>query len=339
MPLFPSLRRQRALPLLLLLVALPAASKRPKKSAPAAPPPEDVPVATPDAPAVPRETTDLPCGYVPGEAHRYKVVKRSERQIPGQAQGVQGNRSELVLTVVSHEDRKTVLDVRYDSHEPLASPSDPATEALIEKIAEVTRTVPVQVEVDHDDRSPRVVNGEELVQAYQSLSGEVKALIRERVPDAPDEVFAMVDQALADRSLAEQSVLDDIRPLFGFTCGAVPVGEVRYQTALPNPFGSQPLPAQGTVTGTVSDGLVTVGIRERLDPVRVMDTLGPLLEQMGVVLPDRKLDDLQIEMGTDVEVVVDHQSGWPTRWSSQRTGTLLGGGRTDTVVVERVAAD
>lgn len=319
----------RTLALAALLIATPASAKKPKK--------KDEPVATTGQKIVPEETVALPCGYEPGAEHSYVIEKRSDRRLPGEEPSARGNRATVTLTVVSHEGDKTQLDVRYGAHEMLTPPDDAATEALLLKIAEVSSKVPVRVEVDHATSTHRVVDSTALMAAYASLADEVKAMVLEKEPGASEAVLAGIDQALANQQIAEMSIVEDLQPLFGFTCGKVPVGEVNYQSALPNPLGSGPLPALGTMGGTVSDEAVVFTVRERLDPERVMDFLRPFMLQMGVDLADdAALDDLQLELGTEFEVVVERASGWPTGWKSTRLGSINGGGRTDTVVGTRV---
>lgn len=283
------------------------------------------PVARPGAPAAPEATVEVPCPE-PGAAQAYQLDKRSVVEQGGRRE-VRTLRAQVQLSGASRDDGRSVFDVRV---------TDLVTTGALElgdQLATRAMAEPFRIEL-RPDRTVHLAEPDAMVARYVAAGEDVRRSLQAARPDLAAQAAAWLDAVVTDPQVVAERTLVDLRPLFAFTCGPVPMGEVRYETALANPLGGAALPALGVVQGTVVAEVLRVEVTERLDPVRVADALGPVLAELGAPAAGARLEDLKLEMDTSLTVEIERATGWPTRWSSERRGSVMGRGRVDSATME-----
>lgn len=332
--------------LVALLIALPAAAKKPKapKEAPAEAPAQATQLG--QEPTVQIGTTsgatlDVPCGYAAGDVHRYEAVKTEKTTQPGLAQQVVSYRFDMTFTIVSHEGDITLVDLAYSPLVFTAAPADAVQAALMEEVGAASAMAPLRLEIDHASRVQRIHNPDELTRTGAAMAVQIKAGLAKRLEGAPPEVLAqvsaMVEQMVTNPALLQQGVLEDVIPTFGFSCATLPAGETTYAAQFPNPLGGPPLSGNGKVTiSTGKDGNVVVTDGTTLDPVAVEAVVGPMLAQAGMEIPP-ELDGPLMDLSNGLDLTLSGVDGWPMRWTSFKSVSMVGASKLDQQQVTRVA--
>jgi hypothetical protein len=294
--------------------------------------PPEVVAAAVDPASLPR--LDLPCGYEAGRTERYRLEKRSREQVPGLDEQLAGaSTSEVTLTVVSVEGPAVVVELQYDKTELGSTAGDPVSQALTEKLSQVLVGKPVRLQVDNAQHTLRIDNIDEVSGMFRAVVDETVTLLQEQGQALPEEAVTMLRQMVADPELVAASVLEDVRPLFDYTCGPYPVGTLPYDVPLENPLGGNPLPGDGKATlHEPVDGVARFEATETLDEAGTAEVLKAMLP------PDVPMDvgALGVASETTLTVEVDVADGWVRSWTHERTVGAMGRSQTDSVQMTRI---
>jgi hypothetical protein len=162
---------------------------------------------------------------------------------------------------------------------------------------------------------------------------ETVALLEEQGHALPPEAVSMLEEMVSDPQLVSASLLEDVRPLFDYTCGPFPVGTLPYEVPVENPLGGGPLPGAGTATlHDPTDGVARFEASEKLDDAaaaQVLKAMVPAEVQLDV-------SSLGVVSETALSVEVDTGDGWVQAWSHERTVGAMGRKRTDTIEMTRI---
>lgn len=292
------------------------------------PTPADGPELDPAAKAASMPKLELPCGYESGLSRRYALTKRSSQTAAGMEPSEGTSTSELTLTVEEGSGSQAVIALTYDSAELGTAGSDPVSQAITEKLGQVLVGKPVRLKVDHATHGLEIANLEAVIEMFRAAIDETIAVLEAQDAGLDEQSTAMLREMVADPKVIEASVLEDLRPLFDYTCGPFPVGTLDYEVVLENPLGGSPLPGTGAVTLTApEDGApARFQAQEQLDDARVASLLEPMLP------PELPVDvgALQVVSTTALQVTVDAESGWVDHWRHERTVGAMGRTLTDT---------
>ena len=289
----------------------------------------------------------LPCGYVPGEVHRYRYEKVTRKDLPTGATA-HTVRYELGIEVVSFDGTTSVLDVTSGPMEIAGTdPNDPMQRALMEALSRhaAQGTLPViRYAKNHATSEHSVLNIDEIMPVYDALTNEVVKAMQEAEPSAAS-IAENVMGSLMTPEYVTQKIDEDLYALVDYTCGELRP-HATYETLLPNALGGDPFPAAGEITVSRRQDEVVVHLSETVDPASVSGLLEDILTMAGMPADSPELAEalrsMSVHIGTDLEIVTPVATGWPTTWRSRRDAKVfmndqeLPGGRTDTVQCARV---
>lgn len=317
------------------LLVLPSAADAGKKKKQA----EEVPA--PEAPPI-----EMPCSNVPGDVHRYRYEKTTRKDLPT-GTTTRTTRFDLSIEVVSFDGTTSIVDVTFGPTEIVgADPTDPVTVPLMEAMAKFTAehgNLVARYSTNHTTAEHTVVNLDELVPIYIEVADDTWKGVKAADPSLPDTMGEAM-RSMMTPAMVTKSVNDDMSALLAFTCGALRSHRT-YETVLPNALGGDPFPAKGTLTVAAKGEVVVITVGESIDPQSVGGIIEPIVRKMlpeGSPELEEMLRGLSVEVATDLEVIVDTTTGWPTGWKSTRVATVsmngdpLPGGRVDTVECTRL---
>ena len=277
-------------------------------------------------PAPVLDTALLPCPFEAGTTHTWG---RS-------ATGTMGSvTSTVTLAVVSADEASIVVDV--DSKLTKVRSNDPVMEQLLPAFDAID--VKPRVQFDRATVALSVTNLQALQPKYAAAGAAVAdALV---LDGAPEGIRGAVLQLAGSAELLEQSVVRDLVPLFGFTCGPLTMEATEYETQLPSPFGGGVVPAKGVLVAKRGEGgEVLVRNDEVLDPAALQaDALRAMTAMAGSLDADpslkaqalQLLEDVPVEAETTMQATVDTKTGWVTTVRSGRVVSAPGQQRVDQV--------
>ncbi len=275
---------------------------------------------TSDASGLPK--IELPCGYTQGETQRYALLKHTSQILPGQGQRALGaSSSELALTVHGWKNNRAEVELRYVSAELTSKDDDPISRAITERLSNVLVNQPVRLEVDHSKGQISLVNVDAVTAMFKTAMDETIEILKSEGEGLPEEALSVLDELVADPRMVEASVLEDLRPLFDYTCGPFPVGTVNYRAPMENPLGGAPMAGNGHVSLSQPDpATATFEATESLDPEQLEAALAPMMP------PDMPVDvaALGVASTRSLTVTVDAMGGWVQSWRHERTVGAMG---------------
>ncbi len=215
--------------------------------------------------------------------------------------------------------------------------------ALAEKdmqwVWDVAKELRFELQLAPDGQFVQLRNYEQIQPKIDQMIERVLAMAAQQKNAGPAEMKQVGDMMrgmFAGREQVEALMLKDVRLLlfpFGMSLDSnVPL---TYQTPLANPFGGDPLQAEGTISLTSLDrkhGIATIGLDQKLSPDSMTKILAAMTQKMGANRPPpAELAKLQADITDTSRYTIDLKTGFPSKVEFKRAVFMPGGHRTDRV--------